>query len=366
VDFMKRALEVADRALGRTSPNPAVGAVVVKDGLIVGEGFTQPPGSAHAEIVALRAAGSRADGATLYVTLEPCCHQGRTGPCTEAIIAGGIREVHFAVVDPFPAVNGGGAQMLHEAEIMVVVGEGEAEARQLNQAFFHQVRTGRPFVTAKWAMTLDGKIATADGDSRWVSGEAARRTVHRERDASDAILVGVGTVLADDPQLTVRLPAEDDTRAPRRVAPWRVVLDGVARTPPEARLIGNDRRALIVVGESAPSDRVRALEAVGASVLVLPSSGGKVDPEAVLSELADRGVSRVLLESGGTLLGSFFDCGLVDRVMAYIAPKLLGGADAMSPIGGTGRSLMSRALALANTRVETVGGDVLIEGYRED
>ncbi|HEX5417096.1 MAG TPA: bifunctional diaminohydroxyphosphoribosylaminopyrimidine deaminase/5-amino-6-(5-phosphoribosylamino)uracil reductase RibD, partial [Chloroflexota bacterium] len=222
---MQRALEVADRAVGRTSPNPAVGAVVVKDGLIVGEGFTQPPGSAHAEIMAIRAAGPRADGATLYVTLEPCCHRGRTGPCTEAILAAGIRAVHFATVDPFPAVNGGGARILREAEIAVTVGDHEAEARRLNLAFFHQVRTGRPFVTAKWAMTLDGKIATADGDSRWVSGEESRRIVHRERDASDAILVGVGTILADDPLLTVRLTPREDTRVPRPHAPWRVVLD---------------------------------------------------------------------------------------------------------------------------------------------
>lgn len=366
VDFMKRALEIADQALGRTSPNPAVGAVVVKDGLIVGEGFTQPPGSAHAEIVALRAAGPRADGATLYVTLEPCCHQGRTGPCTEAIIKAGIREVHFAVVDPFPAVNGGGARILRDAEIRVTVGEGEAEARRLNQAFFHQIRTGRPFVTAKWAMTLDGKIATADGDSRWVSGEVARRRVHRERDASDAIVVGVGTVLADDPQLTVRISAKDDARTPRAERPWRVVLDSTARTPPDARVIGSDGRALIAVTDRASSDRIRTLEDAGASAVVLPTSDGKVDLEAALAALAERGVSRVLLESGGALLGGFFDRGLIDRVMAFVAPKLIGGSAALSPIAGNGRPLMAQALVLANVRVEVVGGDVLIEGIREE
>lgn len=362
MDFMQRALELADRALGRTSPNPAVGAVVVKDGLIVGEGFTQPPGSAHAEIVALAAAGPRADGAELYVTLEPCCHWGRTGPCTDAIIAAGIRHVHLAMLDPFPAVNGGGAKLLRDAEITITVGEGEADAERLNAAFLHYVRQGRPFVTAKWAMTLDGKIATSIGDSRWITGPAARRRVHLERDASDAIVVGVGTVLADDPELTIRLDPADDARAPRRNAPWRVVVDSAARTPPTARIIGGDRRTLIVTTENAPEDRIRGLQSRGATVISTPSAEGRVDLAVLLTKLAERGAIRVLVEGGGELFGAFFDRDLIDRVLAFVAPKIVGGSRALSPVGGIGRDRLAQALNLAETRTRSIGDDVEIDG----
>lgn len=362
MDFLGRALELADRAVGRTSPNPAVGAVVVKDGVILGEGFTQPAGSHHAEIVALAAAGPRADGATLYVTLEPCCHHGRTPPCTEAILAAGIRAVHVSLLDPFPAVNGRGIAALRAAGLALTVGEHEAEARLLNAPFFHQVRTGLPFVTAKWAMTLDGKIATHTGDARWVSGPAARRVVHRERDASDAIVVGIGTVLADNPALTVRLEPEDRQRAARPSPPWRVVFDRQARTPPEARLIGNDGRALIFVGGDAPAERITNLRAAGAVVTALPVIERGLDPRAALTELTHRGVTRVLLEGGGTLMGSFLEAQLINRVLAFVAPKLIGGA-APTPLGAPGRARMAEAVTLHQVTWRGVGTDLAIEGW---
>lgn len=362
---MARALELADRALGRTSPNPAVGALVVKDHLVVGEGFTQPPGSAHAEVMALEAAGPRADGATLYVTLEPCSHQGRTPPCTNAIISAGVRTVHAAISDPFPAVNGRGFAVLREAGLEVFIGERADEAAKLNAGFLNFVCTGRPFVTAKWAMTLDGKTATTGGDSRWISGTESRHLVHRERDASDAIVVGVGTVLTDDPELTIRLAPDDDVRATRPVPPWRVVLDGYAKTPATSKLLvaNHDDRTLILVADQAPPDRVAALRAAGANVVSLSSTNSHVDPRAALDEMGRRGIRRVLIEGGGELTASFFERRLVDRILAFVAPKLSGGRGSPSPLGGVGRHPMASAITLEQVELRSVGPDYLVEAY---
>ncbi len=365
VDYLARALELADRALGRVSPNPAVGAVVVKDGLIVGEGLTQPPGGAHAEVIALESAGRRADGADLYVTLEPCCHHGRTPPCTDAILRAGIRSVHVATLDPYPVVNGRGVDILRRAGLQVEVGTHGDEARQINVAFFHYVRTGRPYVTAKWAMTLDGKIAARSGDSRWVTGEEARRLVHRERDASDAIVVGVQTVLADNPSLTVRLGPSDDVRVPRPTPPLRVVLDSLARTPPTSKLLDGESAApvLIAVTARAPAESIENLRARGADVVVLPDLAGRVNPRAVLDELGRRGVIRILLEGGGEVIAAFAQQQLIDRVLAFVAPKLVGGRSAPSPIGGDGSPMMADAIPLRDVQTRLVGSDILIEGY---
>lgn len=367
MDYLARALELADRALGRVSPNPAVGAVVVKDGLIVGEGLTQPPGSAHAEVVALESAGRQAQGADLYVTLEPCCHHGRTPPCTDAILRAGIRSVHVATLDPFPAVDGRGVEILRRAGVQVEVGAHAEEARRINVAFFHFVRKRRPYVTAKWAMTLDGKIATRAGDSRWVSGEEARRLVHHERDASDAIVVGVQTVLTDDPSLTVRLSPADDVRAPRQRPPLRVVLDSQARTPLSSELVTDNSGApvLIAVTASAPVSRVEALRARGSEVVVLPDRNGRVDPGAVIDELGRRGAIRVLLEGGGEVLAAFAREQLIDRVMAFVAPKIVGGRSAPGPVGGDGVERMVEAIPLRDLSARTVGADVLVEGFPE-
>jgi diaminohydroxyphosphoribosylaminopyrimidine deaminase/5-amino-6-(5-phosphoribosylamino)uracil reductase len=368
MDYMLRALELADRALGRTSPNPPVGAVVVKDGRIVGEGFTQPPGQAHAEVMALAAAGPHADGADLFVTLEPCCHHGRTPPCTDAILRAGVRQVHVATLDPFPLVDGRGVERLRQAEVKVTIGAHEDAARRLNAAFFHAVRTGRPFVTAKWAMTLDGKIATSQGDSRWVSGPEARRLVHRERDASDAIVVGLGTVLADDPLLTVRLDPADDRRAARAQPPWRVVLDSTGRLPPASQLArpADGQRTLLVTTERAPRERLDRLRAAGVTVeVVAAAADDRVDPAAALAALHARGAIRVLLEAGATLAGAFVDAGLVDRVLAFIAPKLVGGAEAPTPLAGTGRARMAEAVRLQGVTSQAVGSDLLIDGWVE-
>ena len=359
MSYMKQALALAWQALGTTSPNPAVGAVVVKDRRALGEGCTQPPGQSHAEVVALERSGDQAFGASLYVTLEPCCDHGRTPPCTEAIIAAGIHEVHAATLDPNPRVDGRGLAQLEAAGIKVHSGEGGEEAKELYEAFAKHIRTGLPFVTAKFAMSLDGKIATRTGDSRWITGPEARAYVHEMRRTSDAIMVGLNTVLGDDPQLTAR----DSEGNPLDRQPLRVVLDSLARTPPEARIFGQPGHTLVSVAR-ADRDRMGRLADAGAEVLELPADGeGMVDLGALLQALGQRGVVSVLVEGGGTLLGSLFDLGLVDRVAAFIAPTIVGGSGALSPVGGAGAATMARSIRLGRTMTRQFGEDILVVGY---
>ena len=358
-NYMKRALAIARQALGNTSPNPAVGAVVVKDGVVVGEGYTQPPGQPHAEIVALQQAGGASRGASLYVTLEPCCVYGRTPPCTQAIIAAGIIHVHVATKDPNPVVDGRGIGQLQAAGIRVHRRQGKWEARELYEAFAKHITTGLPFVTAKFAMSLDGKIATRTGDSRWVTGEPARGRVQQIRRTSDAIMVGVNTVLRDDPQLTVR--GVDGEAVGYQ--PLRVILDSKGRTPPQARLLREPGQTLIAVTRP-PDTMAAALARAGAEVLHLPETEeGMVDPYALTQTLGARNVVSLLVEGGGTLLGSLFDLGLVDKVVAFIAPTVIGGLSAPSPVAGKGSADMSRALKLNRVRVERIGEDILVVGY---
>ncbi len=357
--YMERALSVARQALGTTSPNPAVGALVVKDHTVLGEGFTLPPGQDHAEVVALKQAGEASRGASLYVTLEPCCNYGRTPPCTHAIIAAGISEVHVAAKDPNPRVNGRGAAELEAAGIRVYSGEQEEEAGELYEAFARHINTGMPFVTAKFAMSLDGKIATHTGDSKWITGAPARSYGQEMRRACDAIMVGANTIMRDNPQLTSR----DDGGRPLERQPLRVVLDSKAGTPPDARLLQEPGHTLIAATEP-PEDRVAALLDAGAEVLRLPSTrAGRVDLCALLETLGARGVVSLLVEGGGTLLGSLFDLGLVDKVAAFIAPAIIGGLSAPSPVGGAGSALMSQVVRMELRRVERIGEDILVVAY---
>ncbi len=356
--FMQRALELARGALGTTSPNPSVGAVIVKDGQIVGEGFTRPPPGDHAEIVALKQAGERARGAALYVTLEPCPHIGRTPPCADAVIEAGIAEVHYAIADPDPQVDGGGPRKLVAAGVAVHAGEGEAEARRINEAFIKHRTTGLPFVIAKYAASLDGRIASASGDSRWVSGPETREWAHELRAKVDAILVGSSTVVMDDPLLTARPGGKAAERQP-----LRVVVDSRGRTPPMARLLGEPGQAIVATLEGAPEPWRASLRAAGAEVLTLPSDGDRVDLQALLRELAGRDVLSLLVEGGGVILGSFFDRGLVDRVHAVIAPIVIGAEDAPAAVAGRGAYRMADALRLRDITVERLGEDILVTGY---
>ena len=361
--FMALALAEGRRALARTSPNPAVGAVLVRDGRIVGRGRTQPPGGPHAEIVALREAGEAARGATLYVTLEPCAHHGRTPPCAAALVAAGVAEVRVALVDPFPRVAGRGIARLREAGIRVAVGLGATEAGELHEGFFTRLATGRPHVTAKWAMTLDGRIATRTGHARWITGPAARREVHRLRDRIDGIVVGVGTVLADDPLLTTRLPDEEaGFGGPQH--PLRIVLDSAGRTPPDARLLRPDTpgRTVIACTAATPEARRAAWGERGAEVLIVAGDGPRVDPRRLFAELGARGLNTLLVEGGGEVLASCFAAGLVDRALVFVAPKLVGGKAAPGPLGGLGAATMGAAYRLRQVVVRHFDDDLLICG----
>lgn len=355
--YILRALELARASVGETSPNPPVGAVVVRDGQIVGEGRTQPAGQAHAEVVALRRAGERARGATLYVTLEPCWHYGRTPPCTNAIVAAGVTEVHAAIVDPNPRVEGRGITALRAAGIEVVLGEGREEAEELVAPHAVYSTTGMPLVTLKFAMSLDGKIATRAGDSKWITCEESRRYVHDLRARSDAIMAGIGTVLADDPQLTAR----DSNDAPLSRQPLRVVVDSAGNMPPDAAMLNQPGKTLVAVSEVGEDVR-EALESAGAEVFFAPTGNGRVNLRVLLAELGRREVTSVFVEGGGTLAGSLLDARLVHRVVAFVAPVIIGGDRAPSPVGGQGATLMSDAIRLSGVRIERFGADVAVIG----
>jgi diaminohydroxyphosphoribosylaminopyrimidine deaminase/5-amino-6-(5-phosphoribosylamino)uracil reductase len=364
VPHMRRALRLAARGRGRTLPNPLVGAVLVRDGVVVGEGWHRVCGGPHAEIEALRAAGAAARGATLYVTLEPCCHHGRTGPCTEAIIAAGVARVVAAMEDPNPLVAGKGYRVLEAAGIAVESGVLEDEARRLNQGHVTRVTKGRPWVTLKLAATLDGRIAAPDGDARWVSCAESRRRVHRMRAEHDAVAVGAGTVRQDDPQLTVR----DRSGRTRRQQPLRIVFDGALELSPEARLLRAGGGAVLVVASSAADVAAEArLTAAGARVLRVPAEAtagrpGDVDLPAALRALADVGLTSVLVEGGSQLATALLRAGLVDRLAVFLAPKLMGGKDSVPMFGALGVERMDDVLPLLDAQVSRSGVDVLVTG----
>ncbi|MFO8034609.1 MAG: bifunctional diaminohydroxyphosphoribosylaminopyrimidine deaminase/5-amino-6-(5-phosphoribosylamino)uracil reductase RibD [Candidatus Bipolaricaulota bacterium] len=353
--LMRRALELAALGEGRTRPNPLVGAVVARGEGIVGQAYHKHPGGPHAEVLALEEAGEAACGADLYVNLEPCAHYGRTPPCTARIEAAGIRRVFVATVDPNPLVNGRGIAALQAAGVSVQVGMLAEEAQRLNDIFFHWITAGTPFVTLKLAMSMDGKIATASGASRWITGSPARHLVQRMRRRNAAVLIGVNTVLADDPRLDLR-----EVEGPQ---PLRVVLDTEARTPVSARLLHLPGQAIVVVGESAPVERVSALEEAGVQVWRLPSTGGRVELVALLGELAREGVDSVLLEGGGEVAWSFLAEELVNKVTLFYGPLILGGRTAVPGVGGEGVDDPSRGFRLCDLSVQRVGEDIMVTGY---
>lgn len=360
MDYMEQALSLARLALGQVSPNPAVGAVVVKNDVVVGQGYTQPPGSWHAEVVALKQAGEEARGGVMYVTLEPCCYYGRTPPCSEAIIAAGITEVHLAMLDPNPLVSGRGKDELERNGIKAYVGEREAEAREVNEAYTKFITTGIPFITAKFAISLDGKIATKSGDSRWISCEEARKYVHNLRYTTDAIMAGVNTVLADDPCLTTRCGGKGGTA---RKQPLRVIVDSKGRTPVTARVFSEPGKTLLAVGRLVKPEGATALAQVGAELLELPSADGLVDLEKLLIALGERGITSVLVEGGGILLGSLFDYRLVDKVIIFISPIIIGGEGAKTAVAGKGVDKVVNSFKLERSKVEKLGEDLMVSGY---
>jgi diaminohydroxyphosphoribosylaminopyrimidine deaminase/5-amino-6-(5-phosphoribosylamino)uracil reductase len=356
---MEQALTLAQLARGSTSPNPSVGAVIVKDNIIVGQGHTLPAGQDHAEIVALQEAGDLARGATLYVTLEPCCHHGRTPPCTDAIIRSGLKTVHIAALDPNPKVTNQGIQILESAGIETII-DTSVDTDELYEAFSKHIKTNSPFVIAKFAMSLDGKIATYEGDSKWITGNDSRVLVHDMRRISDAIMVGVNTIISDNPQLTAR----DSNDHPLDVQPMRIIVDSHGRTPPESQVFSEGGKVLIHVCDYCPKSNIDILESSGAEVIIGTSdSTGRVDLHSVLNHLGERGIVTLLVEGGGTLLGSLFDQDLIDKIYAFTAPIIIGGKAAPSPVEGEGSPLMSDVWHITNAKHRTIGKDWLVIGY---
>jgi len=353
---MARALELARRGQGAVEPNPLVGCVIAQGERIVGEGWHTRFGGPHAEIEALDVAGSDAAGATLYVTLEPCCHQGQTPPCTAALIRAAVRRVVVAHQDPFPPVAGRGIAELRRAGVQVELGLLEQEARQLNAPYLKRIRTGRPWILAKWAMTLDGKLATRTGSSQWISGDASRRRVHQLRGRVDAVVVGRRTAEVDDPLLTARPPGP-------RVA-TRIVVDSQARLAPGSRLVQTAREVpvLVAVGPAATAAACRCLTDAGCEVWTAAAEDPAQRLLLLLDELGRRRMTNVLVEGGGRLLGSLFDAGEIDEVHVFIAPKLAGGQAAVTAVGGRGVEQMSQARWLQTTIVERLDDDVYLHG----
>ncbi|MFC1860222.1 bifunctional diaminohydroxyphosphoribosylaminopyrimidine deaminase/5-amino-6-(5-phosphoribosylamino)uracil reductase RibD [Chloroflexota bacterium] len=361
MDYMEQALSLANLSLGQVSPNPAVGAVIVKDGVVVGRGYTQPPGSWHAEVVALKQASGKAQGGVMYVTLEPCCHYGRTPPCTQAIVAAGIAEVHMAMLDANPLVSGRGRDELEKEGIKVYLGEHKKEAQRVNEAYTKFITTGIPFITAKFAISLDGKIATRSGDSRWISGDEARKYVQNLRYTSDAIMVGVNTVLVDDPRLTARTCGGKGGTA--RKQPLRVIVDGKGRMPLTAQLLNEPGKTLLVLGRLATPEDSAAFTQPGVEVLEFPLDDGLVDLERLLEALGERGITSVLVEGGGILFGSLFDLGLIDKVITFVAPIIIGGKEAKTAVSGRGVDKVVDSLKLKRVSLEKLGDDVMVSGY---
>ena len=360
--YMRRALRLA--ALGRhASPNPMVGCVLVNDaGRIIGEGWHPQPGQPHAEVFALRNAGEATRGATAFVTLEPCAHHGRTPPCADALLAAGIRRVVAAIADPDPRVGGQGLERLRAGGVEVFVGVGESQARALNAAYLKHRTTGLPWVVLKTAMTLDGKIATETGDSKWITSPVARRAVHRQlRDRCDAILTGVGTILADDPALRTRLAHREGRN------PWRIVVDSRLRTPLDAqmvRLAAEDGKTIFATTARADPAQRNLLLSLGCQVLVCDDDAGRVLLPDLMRRLGTRGdIIGVLLESGGTLAAGMLAVGLVDRWLCFIAPKVVGGRAAPGPVGDLGVMLMRDARAVSFRRARRCGPDIVIDAH---
>ncbi|MCH6544983.1 MAG: bifunctional diaminohydroxyphosphoribosylaminopyrimidine deaminase/5-amino-6-(5-phosphoribosylamino)uracil reductase RibD [Deltaproteobacteria bacterium] len=354
--YMRLALRSALKGAGRTSPNPMVGAVVVRGGRIVGRGYHQRAGGDHAEIAALKRAGKRARGATVYLNLEPCTHQGRTPPCTPVLIQSGVKGVVVGMVDPNPRVSGRGVQRLRQAGIQVRVGVLERECRRLNEAFIKHIRHHIPFVILKLAATLDGKIATSTGDSRWVTGEAARAYVHRLGVRVDALVVGIGTVLADDPRLTCRLSKGRD--------PFRVVLDGRLRVLPRANLLRqrNPERTIVATGPRVSAQKVKGIEKTGAQVWRFPLRDGWIPFSALLRRLGRMGFLSVMIEGGGATAARALKEGVVDQVVFFYAPKIIGG-EGREMIDGLGIKKMSRSKTIREMETKRFGQDIMVTGY---
>ena len=357
--FMKRALELAEKGWGRTNPNPLVGAVIVKDGVIIGEGAHERLGRNHAEINALKSVRDKVKGAHMYVTLEPCSHYGKTPPCALALASSGISKVFIAMGDPNPKVSGRGIQMLKDAGNEVEIGIMEKEAKKLNEIFIKYTVEKKPFVIMKTAMSFDGKIACHTGDSKWITGETSRRYVHKIRERVSGIMVGINTVIQDNPYLTARLDMDKEKD------PIRIIIDSKGRIPDTANVFDKASGAytLVVTTEAMANNKERSITDNGAKVLRISGNDGRVDLKALMTELYKMDIDSILLEGGSTLNASALECGIVDKVMFFYAPKIIGGINAPGPIGGKGAEIMRECWNIYDVNMNSFDNDILLEGY---
>jgi len=356
--WMRQALRLAEKGRGRTSPNPVVGAVLVKRGKVIGEGYHARSGEAHAEIVALRQAREKARDAVLYLNLEPCTHYGRTPPCVPQVIKAGVKRIVIGMDDPNPIVHGKGIEALRKAGLEVTVGVLEKECRRINEAFCKYILRKEPFVVLKVAATMDGKIATRAGDSKWISGEASRRLVHKLRGRVDGVLVGIGTILVDDPLLTARTKEGKE--------PYRIVLDSRLRIPEEARVFEHSpSEVILATTDLAPQDKIERLRKRGVRILVIDSREGRVHLRSFLGKLGEIGIVSLLLEGGSRVNGSFLDEGLIDKFLLFLSPKWLGDPQAIGIFDGTGVGSLEKAVVLNRIKTKRIGEDICIEGYLE-
>ncbi|MCX8044977.1 MAG: bifunctional diaminohydroxyphosphoribosylaminopyrimidine deaminase/5-amino-6-(5-phosphoribosylamino)uracil reductase RibD [Desulfobacterota bacterium] len=358
--FMKLALQLARRGMGWVSPNPLVGAVIVKNNVVIGRGYHERFGGHHAEINALQQAGSEAYGATMYVTLEPCCHYGKTPPCTDAIITSGITRIFVGMVDPNPAVSGRGIQKLRMAGITVETGLLEEQCRLLNEAFIKYITRNVPFVTLKAGLTLDGNIATVTGDSKWITCEHSRRYVHKIRSEVDAVMVGIGTVLADNPRLTARLSEKSVKN------PLRVIVDEKLRIPLSSKVLQTKLAQGTLLATSpalAQSRKARQIQATGAQIFSVPLKRGLIDLKALIKKLGAMGIASLLIEGGSELNASALAAEIVDKIMFFYAPKIIGGRKAIHVVGGKGIRKIAKAITLSNMTIKRIGSDFLVTGY---
>ncbi len=355
--FMQKALQLAARGKGETSPNPLVGAVIVKGGKIIAQGYHKKAGTPHAEIVALNKAGPMAKGATLYVTLEPCCHTDKkTPPCTNSIIESGIKKVVAAMTDPNPKVSGNGLKALRKAGVEVKSGVLKSEAARLNEAFTKYISTKEPFVILKIAQSLDGKIATSRGESKWITGEIARKRVHQLRHETDALLVGIGTVQKDNPSLDCRVKGGSN--------PYRIVVDSSLRISPGSKIFKhNDNKTIIATTDRASTRKINRLTKLGARILIIKSRRGRVDLKSLMKELGKLEITSIMIEGGSSVSAAALSSNIVDKIMFFIAPKIIGGADSISSVGGPSLPLLKNAFQLKNLKASEYGKDILLEGY---
>ena len=354
--WMKRALHLAEKGRGRTSPNPMVGAVLVKRGKVVGEGYHARAGEPHAEIVAIKNAGEKAKGATLYLNLEPCTHYGKTPPCVPAVIEAGVKKVVAGMEDPNPLVKGRGVARLKQAGLNVKIGVLEKECHRLNEAFSKYIVKHEPFIILKVAATLDGKLATRNGESQWITGETSRRFVHRLRDQVDGVVVGIGTVLKDDPMLTARIRGGRD--------PYRIVFDSRLRIPENAKVVDlSPSKTIVATTEMASQDKIARLRKKGVRILISDSKSGKVDLKVSLLKLGEMGMMNLLVEGGSEISGSFLDQGLIDKIFFFLSPRLIGDPLAPGMFSGAGFASLKGAISIKDLKVRRIGEDILLEGY---